>query len=57
MTNQPPAEEEPVERQPAPEPAASAGAGPDLLTIGLLVFFVSLLVTVAALLALPTIVG
>jgi hypothetical protein len=29
----------------------------DLLTIGLLVFFVSLLVVVAALLALPAIVG
>jgi hypothetical protein len=57
MTNQPPAEEEPVESQPAPEPATSAGGGPDLLTIGLLVFFVSLLVTVAALLTLPRIVG
>jgi hypothetical protein len=36
---------------------APAGDGPDLLTIGLLVFFVSLLVIVAALLALPQILG
>jgi hypothetical protein len=57
MTNQPPAEEERVESQPASEPAASSGAGPDLLTIGLLVFFVSLLLVVAILLALPRIVG
>jgi hypothetical protein len=34
-----------------------AGSGADLLTIGLLVFFVSLLVVVAALLVLPTILG
>jgi hypothetical protein len=32
-------------------------SGLDLLTIALLVFFVSLLLTVAALLALPTILG
>jgi hypothetical protein len=32
-------------------------SGLDLLTIGLLVFFVSLLVIVAALLTLPTILG
>ena len=36
-----------------PEPPRGA----DLLTIGLLVFFVSLLVVVAALLALPAILG
>ena len=35
----------------------SDGGGFDLLTIGLLVFFVSLLVTVAALLTLPMILG
>lgn len=34
-----------------------APSSPDLLTIGLLVFFVSLLVIVAGLLALPMIVG
>jgi hypothetical protein len=33
------------------------GRGADLLTIGLLVFFVSLVVVVAALLVLPTILG
>ncbi|HEX6655720.1 MAG TPA: hypothetical protein VF153_05855 [Candidatus Limnocylindria bacterium] len=33
------------------------GIGFDLLTIGLLVFFISLLVTVAALLTLPMILG
>jgi hypothetical protein len=35
----------------------SDGGSFDLLTIGLLVFFVSLLVTVAALLTLPMILG
>jgi hypothetical protein len=46
--------------QPDSPPGASpapAGNGADLLTIGLLVFFVSLLVVVAALLVLPAIVG
>lgn len=38
-------------------PPGPAGNGADLLTIGLLVFFVSLLVVVAALLVLPAIVG
>lgn len=33
------------------------GSGADLLTIGLLVFFVSLLLVVAALLLLPAILG
>jgi hypothetical protein len=45
------AQEPESEREPEPEPAD----GLDLLTIGLLVFFVSLLVIVAALLALPMI--
>jgi len=44
------------ERQPD-HPAAQPGRGADLLTIGLLVFFVSLLVVVAALLLLPAILG
>jgi hypothetical protein len=38
---------------PEPQPQRAA----DLLTVGLLVFFVSLLVVVAALLVLPTILG
>ncbi|HET6819067.1 MAG TPA: hypothetical protein VFH98_00780 [Candidatus Limnocylindria bacterium] len=37
--------------------APTPGRGADLLTIGLLVFFVSLVVVVAALLVLPTILG
>jgi hypothetical protein len=37
--------------------ASAPGRGVDLLTIGLLVFFVSLVVVVAALLVLPTILG
>lgn len=40
-----------------PDPGAPPGTGADLLTIGLLVFFVSLLVVVAALLVLPMILG
>ena len=36
---------------------ADRGSGFDLLTIGLLVFFISLLVTVAALLTLPMMLG
>jgi hypothetical protein len=40
----------------APDPDAPQ-RGSDLLTIGLLVFFVSLLVVVAALLVLPAIFG
>jgi hypothetical protein len=40
----------------APEPDPPQ-RGADLLTIGLLVFFVSLLVVVAALLTLPAILG
>lgn len=34
-----------------------AGNGYDLLTIGLLVFFIALLLTVAALLLLPMVIG
>jgi hypothetical protein len=40
----------------APDPE-TPGRAADLLTIGLLVFFVSLLVVVAALLVLPAILG
>lgn len=39
------------------EPAEQPGSGADLLSIALLVFFVSLLLIVAALLALPMIFG
>jgi hypothetical protein len=41
----------------AAEPEQSPPRGTDLLTIGLLVFFVSLLVVVAALLTLPAVLG
>ena len=45
----------------APDPetpdSETPGRTADLLTIGMLVFFVSLLVVVAALLVLPTILG
>jgi hypothetical protein len=64
MTNEPPEPQpDPAEPprgrpQPAePQPEPATGDGPDLLSIGLLVFFVSLLVIVAALLALPQILG
>ena len=39
------------------EPQLAEGEGTDLLSIGLLVFFVALLLTVAALLALPLVLG
>ena len=42
---------------PKPDDLASGGSGFDLLTIGLLVFFIALLVTVTALLTLPMILG
>ncbi|HEY7463017.1 MAG TPA: hypothetical protein VH987_01090 [Candidatus Limnocylindria bacterium] len=38
-------------------PGADQADGVDLLTIGLLVFFIALLLTVAALLVLPMILG
>jgi hypothetical protein len=54
-------EPEPKSQPDAPASGAPqgspAGTGADLLTIGLLVFFVSLLVVVAALLVLPLILG
>ncbi|HEX6139538.1 MAG TPA: hypothetical protein VF013_03635 [Candidatus Limnocylindria bacterium] len=43
--------------QPGGEPVEQPGSGADLLSIALLVFFVSLLLIVAALLALPMIFG
>jgi hypothetical protein len=46
-----------VATDPKRDDLASKGTGFDLLTIGLLVFFISLLVTVAALLTLPMILG
>jgi hypothetical protein len=53
VADQPPpaADQPPVAGQPQPE-----GTGADLLTISLLVFFVSLLLIVAAMLVLPNIV-
>jgi hypothetical protein len=39
------------------EPQLAEGEGADLLSIALLVFFVALLLTVAALLALPLVLG
>lgn len=59
----------PPERQPVPEagpapapeaqaqPPAQPGEGADLLSIGLLVFFVALLLIVAAMLTLPMLLG
>lgn len=41
------------DRKSPPEPGLEPGEGADLLSIGLLVFFVALLLVVAALLALP----
>jgi hypothetical protein len=46
-----------VATDPKGDDVASPGGGFDLLTIGLAVFFILLLVTVAALLALPMILG
>ena len=43
--------------KPKRDDLAGKGSGFDLLTIGLLVFFIALLVTVAALLTLPMILG
>lgn len=45
------------DRQSPPEPGLGPGEGADLLSIGLLVFFVTLLLIVAALLALPLVLG
>ncbi len=39
------------------EPGAEPGEAADLLTVGLLVFFVSVLLVVAALLVLPVVLG
>jgi hypothetical protein len=44
-------------KPPAPGARAQAGEGADLLSIGLLVFFVALLLIVAAMLALPMVLG
>ena len=46
-----------VERELPDDAPLEPGEGADLLSIGLLVFFVALLVVVAALLALPVILG
>jgi hypothetical protein len=45
------------DREIPPEPGLKPGEGTDLLSIGLLVFFVTLLLVVAALLALPLVFG
>lgn len=42
---------------PAPEAQAQPGEGADLLSIGLLVFFVAVLLIVAAMLTLPMVLG
>jgi hypothetical protein len=47
----------PLDREPREGAPLEPGEGADLLSIGLLVFFVALLLVVAALLALPVVLG